>query len=320
MTDWVYLTDSPAWNDGKYVPRLLVFDGTSGEKVNEIVLECKFASRLVLSPDNTILVVASESAGALVINPQTLAITRTLAAGTSVLCVAFSILDDGNFLASGGGASGRIKLYDARDEFAELASIQAHDNKCVVSICFSSSSSLLVTGAQDRTAIIWRVPSLEIVHQLRHHTGYIYGAIFLTDDVLVTASDDKKVCVYTQSSGTVQVIGEHTHPVHCICLSPDLSTFATGGTDMTVIIYSAVTCERLHMFALLHPAHSICFKGEDQVIVGFFDKVCHAQVIDVRTGEIVLSVAKQNSSNLTQTKGIAATYPGMYRRHNSNST
>ncbi|KAG9457271.1 hypothetical protein H6P81_001779 [Aristolochia fimbriata] len=127
-----------------------------------------------------------------------------------------------NFFVSG-SCDRTIKVWNLDDFHADVngtvdlkarAVVSAHD-KDINSLAISPDDTLLCSGSQDRTACIWKLPSLVSMVTLKGHKRGIWSVEFSpVDKCVITASGDKTVKIWEIPSGAcLKTFEGHTSSV-----------------------------------------------------------------------------------------------------------
>ncbi len=151
----------------------------------------------------------------------------------SVYSVAFS--PDGQYLASGGGWDGTIKLWRVSDG----ALVRTWHMAVVNSVAFSPDGHYLASGGGyleggflPRGEIkLWRVSDGALVRTLTGHTHYVYSVAFSPDgQYLASGSRDTTIKVWRVSDGAlIRTLTGHAWGVESVAFSPDGQYLASGG-------------------------------------------------------------------------------------------
>ncbi|KAJ8762065.1 hypothetical protein K2173_006667 [Erythroxylum novogranatense] len=106
------------------------------------------------------------------------------------------------------------------------AVVAAHD-KDINSLAVAPNDSLVVSGSQDRTACVWRLPDLVSVVVLRGHKRGIWSVEFSPiDQCVITASGDKTMKIWSIADGScLKTFEGHTSSVL-------KASFLTRGTQV----------------------------------------------------------------------------------------
>ena len=243
---------------------LRMLDYSTGKVLKEVKL-ASVPSRLALSPSTESAAVAAVE-GTYIFDTTTLAIKATLPSG-SASCVAFS--PDSRWIVTCGNEGDCSTRLFASETLAQVASNTVHTD-LVNGVAFSPSSDKCASASYDGYAIIWSVPSLAALHKLRH-TGEANCALFLTSKVLATGGDDTVIRVWDVSSGSsLKVIADHRGWVHSLSLSPDGKTFASGGLDECIKIFSVETYECIMSVKCAGMVADVKYVDDETVLSGVY--------------------------------------------------
>jgi WD40 repeat protein len=160
-----------------------------------------------------------------------------------VYCCAFS--PDGKLLALGSGsrssfvhspvtAAGRVTIVDVGSG-RRIRSFDAHA-AAVRSIAYSPDGSILLTGGDDRTAVLWGTTDFAKTAVLTGHNGPVRHVAFRSDGNWVTTADDFEVKVWHAVTGREQrgaLPGARRFGI----FSPSGKVLATG-SDGAIILWS----------------------------------------------------------------------------------
>ncbi|CAL9416002.1 hypothetical protein SUDANB21_01757 [Streptomyces sp. enrichment culture] len=195
-----------------------------------------------LSPDGRLLAVAGDGGTARLVDLRTgdaRRLPRTLGGRTPMRAVAFS--SDGSLVAASDDR-GNVGVWRTADPRRPVAAWSAH-TRAVQSLAFRPGErGLLVTGSDDSTARLWRLPEHGSRHRpvrVREFAGHIDGVhtvAFLDRDTLVTGGLDSRAVVWDHGSGRVLRRLPHRHQVLGLAVAPD-GTLATTGWDHTVRLW-----------------------------------------------------------------------------------
>ena len=82
-----------------------------------------------------------------------------------------------------------------KDDEPPVSELTGH-KKAVFTVCPSQDGGYLLSSSADKTARLWNLSSQEEICRFVGHTGAVRCAIFLTDNAVITASDDSTVRVW----------------------------------------------------------------------------------------------------------------------------
>ncbi|KAL3630813.1 hypothetical protein CASFOL_023797 [Castilleja foliolosa] len=138
-------------------------------------------------------------------------------------------------------------LSDDVEEIYNLKSkavVAAHD-KDINSVAIAPNDSLVCSGSQDRTAVIWRLPDLVSVVVLKGHKRGIWSVEFSpVDQCVITASGDKTIKIWAISDGLcLRTFEGHTASVVRASFITRGTQFVSCGGDGLVKLWTVKTNE-----------------------------------------------------------------------------
>eukprot|EP01130_Rhizamoeba_saxonica_P006543 TRINITY_DN2602_c0_g1_i1.p1 TRINITY_DN2602_c0_g1~~TRINITY_DN2602_c0_g1_i1.p1 ORF type:complete len:519 (-),score=108.57 TRINITY_DN2602_c0_g1_i1:80-1636(-) len=237
-----------------------------------------------------------------------------------VCCIKFSPC--GKYLATGCNYSAqiydsdtgeKIKTFDMGGNNGNAG--QDGSDLYVRSVVFSPDSTLLATGAEDRTFKLWDIYSKSIVHNFTGHEQDIYSLDFSKDGrLVVSGSGDKTVriwnieqksCMYTLGGD-----GGPTDGITSVAFSPDGRYVVAGSLDRIVRIWDVETGDLVQNFeGHTDAVYSVAFSPDGRTLAsGSLDKTLrlwdtsscpNGQFLNTLKGhrEYVLSVAFSPDGN-----------------------
>ncbi|MBW3542787.1 MAG: WD40 repeat domain-containing protein, partial [Planctomycetes bacterium] len=228
-----------AWDAHVYIRDLKTFEQVAD------VWTTNSVARLAFSPDSKLLAFCTEGGTAKLLDPATGRELKTIASGMyRFQQCAFS--PDGRRLACGGGsygsgedkAFGRITIFDVETGEA-VKTIDGH-NSIVLNVAYSPDGKRLISGSNDRTAIVWNLETGEQFFTISGHGSGIEGVLFTPDGkFIVTSSFDSRIRLWNAADGdSVSILNGHSGSVIDVRLSPDGTTLASGGADKVVHLWS----------------------------------------------------------------------------------
>jgi hypothetical protein len=103
--------------------------------------------------------------------------------------------------------------------------------KMVRSAVFSPDAKFILTGSEDKTAILWDLQG-KIWQTLKGHQSLIRSVAISPDgNYALTGSDDQTARLWNLRTGVVEQILAHTDPVGAVAFSPDGKYILTGCHD-----------------------------------------------------------------------------------------
>jgi len=163
---------------------------------------------LVLTPDASKIVLASNSEQVRIFDAETFSCDSLCGHTDIVLCVDVSY--DGRYVVSC-GKDHQIRVWDASSQKC-LAVCTGH-NEAVGAVCFpKKTNDFIVSGSKDRTIKLWDLKGLAAAHQMKNGEAY------------------------TPSVKHTEVA--HAKDINCICFAPNDGIFATASQDKLVKLWS----------------------------------------------------------------------------------
>lgn len=166
-----------------------------------------------------------------------------------VCCARFSA--NGKYLATGCKQSAQLFDVETGQKLQTFADSDPNSpnqgDPYVRSVCFSPDSTVLATGAEDRTIKLWDVQGGTIKHNLQGHSLDIYSLDYSRDGrLIVSGSGDRHVKVWDAESGKLlhNLGADDVGPkdgVTSVAFSPDGRFVAAGSLDRVVRIWDVQT-------------------------------------------------------------------------------
>ena len=170
---------------------------------------------LAVSPDSTCIALGT-SANTYLLDPATLSSWKELDATRSAFAMAFS--PNGRVFAAAGRES-IVYLYYL-PSYSLSTTGKGHKTGNVYGMCFSPSSDLLITGADDNTVILWEVEHLRMLRALSGHTSWVYSVVFINDEQFASASADHSIRFWNSRANSALKVEdeEHTATVRALAM------------------------------------------------------------------------------------------------------
>lgn len=167
--------------------------------------------------------------------------------------------------AASGAADFHAKIWDALSG-GELLSIP--HNHIVKSVHFSSDSTYLATGSNEKLLRIWDLNKPEsAITKFSGHTGGIKHLYFYRNDTrLVSCSDDKTVRIWDANSGQEIKRLDFTYVPNSVEVSPN-NTVLTVASGNTVSFWDPEGLVKLNEFKVPTIVNSASFLPEKSIFV-----------------------------------------------------
>jgi WD40 repeat protein len=148
-----------------------------------------------------------------------------------------------------GCADGKIRVYSSAvvgvgvgDGGGPSNIYEGHKSGVRTLCCYKSDTkNLLASGSYDTDIRVWNVVTNACEYLLQGHTKFVNSVSWLPNGTLVSASDDKKLRLWTllpnDGGNTSVVLGGHTTKVLCCCALPD-GRIASGSAFGKIRIWS----------------------------------------------------------------------------------
>lgn len=214
-----------AVNWGKTVK---IWDSNSGQAVRELKGLEGGSSGCAWSPDGRIVAAASTKNFVFIWEASTGQLIQKLERGAGSYSVKFS--PDGKHLVAAGN-DGKITVWAVPDgsdfgsfsNFRKLAEWQAHQKDATIySLAFSPDGKYIVSGAEDRVAVVSEFSGGKILQKLEGHAQRIWSVAWSPDGSrIATASADLTVCLWDAKTADRTLMISGREIVYNLVFSPD---------------------------------------------------------------------------------------------------
>jgi guanine nucleotide-binding protein subunit beta-2-like 1 protein len=183
------------------------------------------------------------------------------------------ISSDGQFALSGAWDR-TLRLWDLTT--GETVRVFNGHTSDVHSVAFSQDNRQIVSASRDKTIRLWNtLGECKYTLQEDQHTDWISCVRFSPSaktPLLVSAGWDKAVMVWNVATMKLRtkLIG-HNGPVYTVTISPDGSLCASGGKDMTVMLWDVSEGKHLYSLDAGAPINALCFSPKNYWLVAATD-------------------------------------------------
>lgn len=216
---------------------------------------------LTLSHDGSHVIAANEGGVLTIINLDSQQLLHRLTNSSGDILAA-AVVPSRN-IAVTGDHSGKIKIWDLTSG-SVIHSEQA-TTRAVSALAVSPNNSIVATGDWDGTVSIWKFKDSgrveRIIQNDKAHQGVITRLVFGSDnETLASASRDHTASIFRYRESLDRLLSvQHRSPIYGIDIAPAGTTFATGGEDQIVSVWSTQTGEQLHVDIHAQPIYSVLF-------------------------------------------------------------
>ncbi|MGK7913782.1 MAG: AAA-like domain-containing protein [Synechococcus sp.] len=202
-----------------------------GVLLTELIGHSGRVSSLDISPDNTLIVTASDDATVRLWDIRGIPIAEFNGHRSSVLSVVFS--PDGETIASA-STDRTVRLWSLNGN--PLAVFRGHQD-WVRDVDFSPSGQLLVSASEDQTVRVWNLQP-QGPTQTMNHSNSVLGLTYLPNDSgILTASSDGVVRLWGTDSEKLDEWAGHQGPIWDIAVSSSGEYLATASSDRTARVW-----------------------------------------------------------------------------------
>ncbi|CAJ0634268.1 1067_t:CDS:10 [Entrophospora sp. SA101] len=195
-------------------------------------------------------------------------------------------------------------LYHNTDQYISLYSDHAftthifnrHTDE-VWYVAFSNNGRFLASASRDKTAIIWSLETLDVVHTLREHTDCVSFLSWSPDDSnLLTCGQDNKLKLWNVESGKcLKTMHKHVDPVTTCAWLPDVLYGWSGVRIMDLVINKdgtrmAAIChdKKIHIYDLISKKEEATMDESANVTSICLSNDCRYALVNLSTEKIHL--------------------------------
>ncbi len=231
---------------------LYFWDLSSGEIVRHIDTPGHYIWSAALSSNGKLILTGGEDNSAKLWDVKTGAITHTFKQNWhSVRKVSFTPDDTTAIVCNidiyNNKTTLLFKLYDVNT--GELKIIFPSDiSSGVISIDFSPTEPLMITGRYNEKAEIWNYLTGELIHTFTH-SQYNNGAAFSSDGRTIAVTSIQDIYIFNRSDFSVKdILYGHAAGVNSVVFSSDSSKLLSASADDTVILWDSISGQIIHVF------------------------------------------------------------------------
>src|SRR5205823_3026743 len=106
------------------------------------------------------------------------------------------------------------------------------------SLSFSADSSLLATGGNDKSARVWSVASVEVLHRFVHPRD-VRSVSLSADGTALLTTDGEDARLFDLGTDTQRATLSQKGSVTSASMSPDGKYVVTGGSDDLAVLWNS---------------------------------------------------------------------------------
>lgn len=152
-------------------------------------------------------------------------------------------------------------------------------------VCTRNNSIKLVSGGKDHALRIWDSQITSHLGDMVGHTGDVTSIIQVSQRVIASAGNDKKILIWDIDGILLKTLHGHTEYVDTLARI-DANTIASGSRDDTIRIWNISTGECTKIIKQRYDINTLLFHHESNYLIsGTDDKI--VRCFDVKTGNCV---------------------------------
>ena len=126
-----------------------------------------------------------------------------------------------------------------------IANLEGHTG-WVSAVSFSPDGTLLASGAEDDTVILWDVTTRKQIANLEGHTGWVSAVSFSPDGTTLASGSSGTITLWDVATRKqIATLEGYIGWVPAVSFSPDGTLLASGADDGTVILWDVATRKRI---------------------------------------------------------------------------
>ena len=221
--------------------KTVLYDMNNGAAIFEFTGHDGLVNDVVFSPDGGYVVSASDDQTIRAYSTTTGGFVGSYDAGSEVKSVDFS--PTGTRLALGLG-DGDVRLVtftsDGLNATFSLVRTMSQHTAAVTGVAFSAAGDQLVSGSEDRHAIVWNIADGTVLRDFEHNQ--IVNTVAFSpgrDDIIASGSTDGEIKIWNITSGTeLFTLTGHDASVNNLTFSSDGLSLISGGNDDEIRIWN----------------------------------------------------------------------------------
>ncbi|NVN99384.1 MAG: hypothetical protein HXX17_08675 [Geobacteraceae bacterium] len=196
---------------------------------------------------------------------------------------ATAVANNGSFAATV-DTSGNISLWDIKTW--NLIETFKDSRGALNAVAFSPDSKLVVTGGNDKEAIVWSIVDKKPIYKQKVRDK-ITSIVFAGDSAVAIGTDSKRFFVWEYKSGGDPLRVSTGREILALAASPDGRQIATGSSDNEVSIWDSAKGEKIHSLKghdgnirtiLYSPGGKWLFSGAEDKQVIIWDPLSGRQI------------------------------------------
>eukprot|EP01103_Thecamoeba_quadrilineata_P019593 TRINITY_DN8002_c0_g1_i1.p1 TRINITY_DN8002_c0_g1~~TRINITY_DN8002_c0_g1_i1.p1 ORF type:complete len:342 (+),score=63.24 TRINITY_DN8002_c0_g1_i1:45-1070(+) len=166
---------------------------------------------------------------------------------------------------------------------------------------YSPSGDFVASGGLDNICSVWNLKNTtnnsKPLRELSSHTGFLSGCRFIDNNRVITSSGDHTCILWDLETNTnVTTFRSHDADVMNLSISPDTSTFVSGGVDKTAITWDINSGKRIFQYEVSNSDVNAVsfFPGGNAIATGSEDGI--ARLFDIRARNLLNTYALNNNA------------------------
>ncbi|KAL2917963.1 U3 small nucleolar RNA-associated protein 15 [Polyrhizophydium stewartii] len=200
-----------------------------------------------------------------------------------------AIRKDGKLLVAG-DASGLVQLFELNSR-AILRTLRGHEAAVHVTD-FCPNTSQILSASDDKSAIVWDVPTEKPIRTFKEHSDYVRAALAApeNDSLIITGSYDHTVKLWDTRADESMMTMSHGAPIESLMLLPGGGLLASAGGNRVKIWDILSGGKLVHAFSNHQKTiTSLAIDGTNSfLLTGSLDH--HVKIVSLEDYKIVHSV------------------------------